>query len=114
MNLTAILEVAIGIVFIWMILSIATMQIQEWILTWSKKRSKDLEEAIRKMLAEPPSEKFSRFKLADYFYDHPIIRGLTAEKGKRPSYIPARQFATALFDIAMTAGTEASYIQQGL
>jgi hypothetical protein len=115
MNLTVVLEVAIGIVFIWMTLSIATMQIQEWVITWTKKRSKDLEAAIRKMLAEPASgEFFERFKLADYFYDHPIIRGLTAEKGKKPSYIPARQFATVLFDIAMTAGTEASYIQQGL
>jgi len=115
MNLPAILEVAIGIVFIWMILSIATMQIQEWIRTFMQKRSKDLEEAIRKMLVEPSSGKFfERFKLADYFYDHPIIKGLTAEKGKRPSYIPARQFATALFDIAMTAGTEAFYLQHGL
>jgi len=115
MNLTLILEVAIGIVFIWMVLSIATMQIQEWVMTLTKKRSKDLEAAIRKMLAEPSSGEFlERFKLADYFYDHPIIRGLTAQEGKKPSYIPARQFATVLFDIAMTAGTEASYIQQGL
>jgi hypothetical protein len=31
-----------------------------------------------------------------------------------PSYIPSQQFALTLFDIAMTAGTESSLIQQGI
>jgi hypothetical protein len=106
MNVSAIIEVAIGIVFIWIVLSLATIQIQEWISSWLQKRAKDLEGSIREMLANP--------NLTAYFYDHPIIRGITAQKDKRPSYIPAGQFALTLFDIAMTAGTEASLIQQGL
>jgi hypothetical protein len=130
MDLGAIVDVAIGIIFVWIVLSLTTIQIQEWITTRLDKRAKDLEDAIHEMLANP--------NLKAQFYDHPVIRGLTArkrkdpsripgwfyrypilrgftkEKRKRPSYIPSRQFALALFDIAMTANTEASIIQQGI
>src|SRR5512134_875414 len=130
MNLGAIIEVAIGIIFIWIVLSLTTIQIQEWISTQLDKRALDMEAAIHEMLANP--------NLKAQFYDHPIIRGLTArkrkqpsrtpawlynhplvrgftkEKRKIPSYIPSQQFALSLFDIAMTASTESSLIQQGI
>lgn len=130
MNLGAMLEVAIGIIFIWIVLSLTTIQIQEWITTRLDKRARDLEASIHEMLANP--------NLKSQFYDHPIIRGLTAkkrntpsripvwfyrypilrgftrEKRKLPSYIPAQQFSLTLFDIAMTANTESSLIQQGI
>jgi len=106
MNISAIIEVAVGIVFIWIVLSLSTIQFQEWINAWRQKRAKDLEGSIRGMLTDP--------NLTAHFYDHPIIRGIAAERGKKPSYIPAQQFALTLFDVAMTAGTEASLIQQGL
>ena len=48
------------------------------------------------------------------FYNHPLVRGFTQEKRRLPSYIPSQQFALALFDITMTAGTESSLIQQGI
>jgi hypothetical protein len=130
MNLGAIVEVAIGIVFVWIVLSLTTIQIQEWINIRLDRRARDMEDAIHEMLANP--------NLKAQFYDHPIIRGLTAKKRKEPSripawlyrypilrgftkeirklpsYIPSQQFSLALFDIAMTAGTESSLIQQGL
>src|SRR5215216_6056016 len=130
MDLGAIVEVAIGIVFVWITLSLSTIQIQEWLTTWLDKRAKDMEASIHEMLANP--------NLKSQLYDHPVIRGLTAKKRKRPSlvppwlynfplvrgftkekrklpsYIPSQQFALALFDIAMTAGTEASLVQQGI
>jgi hypothetical protein len=130
MNLGAIAEVAIGIIFVWIVLSLTTIQIQEWITTGLDKRAHDLEDAIHEMLANP--------NLKAQFYDHPVIRGLTAKKRKEPSripawfyrypilrgftkerrklpsYIPAQEFALSLFDITITAGTESSLIQQGL
>ena len=129
MNLGAIAEVAIGIIFVWIVLSLTTIQIQEWISTRLDRRARDMEDAIHEMLANP--------NLKDQFYDHPVIRGLTSKKRKEPSrippwfykypilrgftkekrripsYIPAQQFALALFDITITAGTESSLIQQG-
>ncbi|HET6596818.1 MAG TPA: hypothetical protein VFG81_14425 [Anaerolineales bacterium] len=130
MNLGAIVEVAIGIIFVWIVLSLTTIQIQEWISTWLDKRAHDMEDAIHEMLANP--------NLKAQFYDHPVIRGLTAKKRREPSvtdpwyyryplirgftkerrrlpsYIPSQQFALTLFDIAMTAGTESSLLQQGI
>ncbi len=130
MDFGVILDVAIGIIFVWIVLSLSTIQIQEWITTALDKRANDMEDAIHEMLANP--------NLKDQFYDHPVIRGLTAkkrlepsrippwfyrypilrgftkEKRKLPSYIPAQQFTLALFDIAVTANTESSLIQQGI
>ena len=130
MDLGAIVEVAIGIVFMWITISLATIQIQEWITSNLDKRAKDMEASIHEMLANP--------NLRSQIYDHPVIRGLTArkrrkpssvppwlynfpivrgftqEKRKLPSYIPAQQFSLCLFDIAVTAGTESSLIQQGI
>ncbi len=130
MDLGTVVEVAIGLVFVWIVLSLATIQIQEWISMRLDRRAKDLEAALHEMLANP--------NLKSQLYDHPIIRGLTAKKRKRPStvpawfyrnplvrgftrekrklpsYIPSQSFALAMFDIAMTAGTESSLIQQGI
>src|ERR1051326_7861569 len=130
MNLGAIVDVAIGIIFVWIVLSLTTIQIQEWISTRLDKRARDMEDAIHEMLANP--------NLKAQFYDHPVIRSLTArkrkepspipiwfyrypllrgftkEKRKLPSYIPSQQFSLALFDIAITAGTESSLLQQGI
>ncbi len=72
MDLGAIVDVAIGIVFVWIVLSLTTIQIQEWISMRLDKRAKDMEVAIHEMLANP--------NLKDQFYDHPLIRGLTAKK----------------------------------
>jgi hypothetical protein len=80
MDLGAIVEVAIGIIFVWITLSLATIQVQEWITTMLDKRAKDMEDSIHEMLANP--------NLKAQFYDHPVIRGLTARKRKTPSRIP--------------------------
>jgi hypothetical protein len=130
MNLGAIVEVAIGLIFVWIVLSLTIIQIQEWINVRLDRRARDMEEAIHEMLANP--------NLKAQFYDHPVIRGLTSKKRKEPSripawfyrypilrgftkeirklpsYIPSQQFSLALFEITMTAGTESSLIQQGL
>jgi len=130
MNLGAIVEVAIGLIFVWIVLSLTIIQIQEWINVRLDKRARDMEEAIHEMLANP--------NLKAQFYDHPVIRGLTSKKRKEPSripawffrypiargftkelrklpsYIPSQQFSLALFDITITAGTQSSLIQQGL
>jgi hypothetical protein len=130
MNLGPIIEVAIGLIFVWIVLSLTTIQIQEWVNAIKDKRSKDLEDAIEEMLANE--------NLKAQFYDHPVIRGLTSkkrtqpsktapwlyrlplirgftkEKRKLPSYIPRQQFSLALFELALTAGTESSLLQQGL
>ena len=104
--LEAILDVAIGMVFMWLILSIATMSIQEWIASYLKWRAKDLQTAVKRLLGNEV--------WAEKLYEHPLIRALSKKQGKKPSYIPANKFALALYDIVMTAGTPASIIQDKL
>src|SRR5512142_162130 len=89
-----------------------------------------MEDAIHEMLANPnvkaqfydhpvirsltAKKRNEPSRIPEWFYRYPILRGFTKEKRKLPSYIPSQQFALALFDIAMTANTEASVIQQGI
>ena len=105
--LEAILDVAIGMIFVWLILSVATMSIQEWIASYLKWRANDLETAIRRLLG-------NNQLWADQLYAHPLIQGLSKKTGRKPSYIPANKFALALADVVVTAGTEQSFIQQQL
>lgn len=130
MDLSSILEVAIGIIFVWIVLSLTTIQIQEWITTRLNKRAKDMEASIHEMLANPDlnaqfydhpvirgmtlKKRRTPSSIPPWFFRYPILRGFTKEKRKLPSYIPSQQFALALFDIAMTANTESSIIQQGI
>jgi len=107
MYLQELLEVAIGLIFVWLVFSIATMQFQEWIVTnWLKWRSRDLASAIGNMLADPAK--------VTAFYEHPLIQSLFEKPDKKPSYIPAANFSAALFDIIANAGTEKSPIQNTL
>ena len=138
MYLQEIVEVAIGLVFSWLLLSVAVLQVQEIIATIMKKRAKDLEATIGNMLKDED--------LLAKFYEHPIIQGLTepisskkaeklatikekeaTEEGlsllekyhkwsytRRPSYIPPANFSAALFDVVVKAGTEESPIKSTL
>ena len=63
--LEAILEVAIGMIFMWLVLSIATMSIQEWIATYLKWRAKDLETAVQRLLGNAV--------WAEKLYEHPLV-----------------------------------------
>ncbi len=108
MQFTTVLNVVIGLIFVWLVLSLAVMNIQEWIASKLRWRSTMLESTIRNLLADPG--------LTDQFYNHPLIRSLFSgyDGASKPSYIPSGQFTLTLFDIVINAGTEASLIQQQL
>ena len=108
MSITILLNVLLGLFLTWSLLSLASMQIQEWIATRLKWRSRMLEESLEKMLTDST--------LVDQFYNHPLIRSLYTGKnnGNKPSYIPASQFSQAMIDILSSTGTEASLLQQQL
>jgi hypothetical protein len=105
MYLQEILEVVAGLIFIWLVLSIGTMQIQEWLASNLGLRGNDLYKAIKKMLGNDD--------LADLFYAHPIINGLSDfqnEKKRKPSYISANNFAKTLISIILSSSTESLLI----
>jgi hypothetical protein len=101
-----ILDVAIGVILVYVLLSLICSALREGIEAWFKTRSVNLEQGIRELLWDDPS---SAQLLAD-LYSHPQISGLfKGEYGDArakswfgrsslPSYIPARNFAIALTD----------------
>jgi hypothetical protein len=135
MYLAELVEVAIGLVVVYFLVSMASSQILEWISQGLKWRSRDLETAIRGMILNQSVEPRMFGGLIQLFkgkipekaedeiikklYEHPLIKPLYGKSsllGKtiEPTNIPTRTFALALFDTVMTAGTEASRIQGAL
>jgi hypothetical protein len=94
-----ILEVAIGLVFVYLLLSLICTSANELISSWSKKRGQLLRKGIENLLSDP-----TKPKLAQEFYEHPLIKALYQE-GRDPSHIPPRTFALALLDIISPAGS---------
>ena len=97
-----ILEVAIGLVLVYLVLALICSALSEWIARILALRASTLEDGIRNLLEDPEGN-----HLAKKIYDHPLVKGLS-KKGwinkARPSNIPARTFALALFDTVMEAG----------
>ncbi|WKZ34340.1 MAG: hypothetical protein QY332_12030 [Anaerolineales bacterium] len=109
MYLESIIELIIGLLFTWYILSLATMQIQEWLASRQRWRANELKSAIRRMLNDRV--------LTQVFYEHPIIKSMSGMRhsGKLiPSYIPANQFSNVLVSMLLSAGHEAFLVRYSL
>lgn len=113
---SAILEVAIGIFLVFLVVSLFTSQIAEAIASTFEYRAKDLRRGLKQLLGgEGPQVE----ALVNSLYKHPLIKGLFSPRGpitkalaslnlvekdgdlrdlRLPSYIPAKNFATALVD----------------
>ncbi len=90
---SVILEVAIGLVFIYLFFSVICSAVAESISSFLKMRAKNLEDGIRSILNDSGGD-----GLTKQFYEHPLIKGLTRD-GRKPSYIPSNIFTLALMDI---------------
>ena len=107
-----VLDVVIGLVFVYILVSIICSAVREGLEAWMKTRATYLEHGIRELLGDKPGEGLAR----DVF-THPLIFGLfsankytpgakteTPSMFRRgaglPSYIPSRNFAMTLMDIA--------------
>lgn len=97
MYLDAILEVAIGLIFSWLVLSIATMQLQEWVSSLFGWRAELLEGSLKQMLQND--------NWVEKFYSHPVIDSLS-RSGRKPSYIPPDRFAQSLYDVLFNTPVE--------
>ena len=96
MQLDAILEVAIGLVMMWLILSVATMEIQNWLTQVLNTRAKFLEGILLDMFKNNKG-------LLERFYNHPAIKelGKYDRKGnyKKPTYIPNDVFSRVTMEL---------------
>lgn len=88
-----IIEVAIGLVFAYVLLSMLCTFINEWIARFLSLRSHNLERGLEQMLADQ-----EKTGLAQKVLNHQLIKG-SAFNQKRPSYIAPETFARVLIDI---------------
>jgi hypothetical protein len=116
---STILDVAIGLIFVYLLLSLLCSAANEIVELLLKKRAIDLERGIRELL-DPGSDTGTPDSV-QAFYNHPLINSLFggkydhwritnpfARKMMRtplPSYIPARTFALALMDLILPGTT---------
>jgi len=104
MDINVIVQVAIGIIFVWIILAVITSQLQDWIASALSWRASMLEETIKHMLGDP--------NLKNRFYNHPLIKGLHTHDGKRkPGGIPEDKFALVLFEEVMNSGVSVTDVK---
>jgi hypothetical protein len=91
------LDVIIGLVFVFTMLSIVCSAIAEGIEALVKRRARHLEAGLERLLAADGSSYVSQF------YAHPLIRAFSDPGGRRPSYVPPRSFALAVLDVLAKA-----------
>ena len=100
MTSNIILDVIIGLIFVYLLLSLICSAIQETIASAAGLRAETLQDGIKNLL-DDPNIKDVEAKIRDLkteVYEHPLIKNL-ARAGKKPSYIPARNFTIALLDV---------------
>jgi hypothetical protein len=90
---STILEVAIGIIFVYLLMSLLCSALGEFFELLVKYRARDLEKGIAQLLGSP--------ELTQNFFNHAMIRPLF--QSRKPSYIPARTFSLALWNMATAA-----------
>ena len=108
-NLDAILEISIGLILAWLILSVATMEVQDIINNLLNKRAKFLEESILQMFRGEKG-------FVKEFYEHPAIQVLYKKNflgmSMKPDYIPDAVFAEVAFEIFVNLGADEDTLQE--
>ena len=98
---STILEVVIGLVFVYCLYSLLATTIEEIIASLLSLRGKKLEIAIWRMLADNKPRSTDKGALLAAFYNHPMIKYMNdgGHFNKRPSYISAHNFSKVLIDV---------------
>ncbi|HWN98950.1 MAG TPA: hypothetical protein VNS63_06720 [Blastocatellia bacterium] len=94
------LEVATGVIFIFLSLSLVCTAANELIASVTSWRAKNLAHGIRNLLNYKDNS-----ELLDGFYSLPLIQSLYRDSKTLPSYIPSRTFALALMDLIAPSGS---------
>ena len=85
-----VLDIGLGIIFLYLIFSLACTAATEMLGAIVRLRARTLENGIAYLLRDPG--------MKDKLIGHPLIHALYRE-GKKPSYIPPRTFALSLLNI---------------
>src|SRR5262249_697448 len=104
-----ILEVAIGLCFVYLLLSLICSAVNETVAGLTQRRGKLLAQAITNLVGD--------VGIKEKIYAHPIIRSMTQKDNDKRGYIPSEKFGLALMDIITGDGKPANdpaALRQGL
>ncbi|MEO8371063.1 MAG: hypothetical protein ABI806_17905 [Candidatus Solibacter sp.] len=100
MNLP-VLDVAIGISFVFLLLSLICTTVNEMLAGVRKSRAKFLDMGIARLLG-------GNAEIKKLIYEHPMIQSLASDSTICPSYIPANKFVTVALDLISGKGNAAN------
>jgi len=126
---SALLDVALGMIFVYLLLSLICTAANEVIEGILKNRALDLERGLRELL--DPNGAITQDSMVAKLYNHPLVNGLykgtyagfvshmgnaapvrwlrrVFDSPELPSYIPSRNFALALMDTVLPAAASAT------
>ena len=84
-----VVDVALGLALLYSVLSLVASVVKEWVSTLLSLRAKNLQKGIGTLIGDDYAQRL---------YGHPLVSTLAKDK-KKPSYIGAETFASALVDL---------------
>lgn len=91
-----ILDVVIGLAFIFLLFSLAVSALNELILSALDKRSDFLAQALGELLADRSELETGRLKK---FFSHGLVDSFSRKAKGKPAYLPSKVFVSALLDM---------------
>ena len=95
-----IIDVALGLVFFYVVLSLVASAIQEWIASVCLLRSGTMRTGVQTLIG---------CKYAKAVYNHPLIKNL-AKENRMPSYIASETLSTVLLEVIAKETNGKSYV----
>lgn len=96
------LNVAIGMIFIYLLLSLIATSANEMLESFLKNRASDLKRGLKELLAP---DKVKDEVLIKHFYEHPLIcslyKGSYTNNNNLPSYIPPSSFSKVFISLLL-------------
>ena len=94
-----IIDVGLGLVFFYVVLSLLASAVQEWIASLFALRSKNLRSGIENMIGDVYAKKV---------YEHPLVKNLS-KANKLPSYIAPETLSGVLLEVVAKENNDKSY-----
>jgi hypothetical protein len=122
-----LLDVVIGMIFLYLLLSVVCTAIVEWLSGLRRQRARVLTDAVTELLraGDAARDGGAAAPSPNDFFAHPLIQSLyrptSATKAtkadaphNKPSYVPARTFALTLLDLIAPATVDAAIVQSAV
>ena len=94
-----IIDVSLGLIFFYVVLSLLASAVQEWIASLLALRSTNLQSGVQNLIGNHYAKKV---------YEHPLIKNL-AKKNKLPSYIAPETLSAVLLEVIAREQSGKSY-----